>query len=172
MMKMGKAFGCRHFLTQAFSALSRNRERQAICEKTPERFAGEVFIRVKSDLRYLSPVRAMVDAVCGANLSANDREDMKLAVGEAVCNAIEHGSPNAQSDYVRIACTVGRGSVTVSVSDTGEGFSHKRSKRRPEALKESGYGLLLIKKLTSAVRIRRDRSGATVTLEKRCSAAV
>lgn len=140
----------------------------AACEVPPEGFTSDAFIRIRSDMRYVSPVRAMIDAACGSKLNENDREDLKLAVGEAVCNAIEHGSPHAHRDFVCIACAVNHDSVTVSISDSGGRFTQKRKRKRDE-LHERGYGLLLIKKLTSAVHIQSNGHGATITLEKRCS---
>jgi anti-sigma regulatory factor (Ser/Thr protein kinase) len=139
------------------------------CEVPPQGFTSDTFVRIRSDMRYVSPVRAMIDAACGGKLSDGDREDLKLAVGEAVCNAIEHGSPHAHRDFVCIACAVNHDGVTVSISDSGGRFTQRR-KRREEKLHERGYGLLLIRKLTSAVHIKSNGHGATVILEKRCSA--
>jgi len=85
-------------------------------------------------------------------------------------NAVEHGSPHAGKDFVCIACSVNHDGVTVSVSDSGGRFYAKRRKRCSDGLRERGYGLLLMRKLTNAVRIHADRRGATVTMEKRFSA--
>ncbi|MDO8588912.1 MAG: ATP-binding protein [Armatimonadota bacterium] len=169
---MEKTLGICLSVKRALQALTPDRNGQAMvsaCEVPPEGFTSDAFIRIRSDMRYVSPVRAVVDAACGGKLSENDKEDLKLAVGEAVCNAIEHGSPRAQKDYVCIACTVNEDGVTVSVSDSGGRFFERRRKRRPEKLRERGYGLLLIQKLTSAVHIKSNGRGATVTLEKRFS---
>jgi len=156
---------------KALGVVGRGREQALIqaCEVPPEGFKSDVFMRIRSDMRYVSPVRAVVDAVCGDRLSQDAREDLKLAVGEAVCNAIEHGSPQRERDFVCIACTVNGDGVTVSVSDSGGRFVEKRRRRRPEKLHERGYGLLLIRKLTSAASIKSNGRGATITLEKRSS---
>ncbi|MDO8683978.1 MAG: ATP-binding protein [Armatimonadota bacterium] len=136
----------------------------------PEGFTGDACIWIKSDPKYVSAVRAMLMSVCaGTKLSDQDKDDLKLAVGEAVCNAVQHGSPNGNDDCVCVSCSVGRRGVIVTVSDSGGKCLRRRKKQRMETLHERGYGLLLMKQLTSALRIRTNGCGATITLEKRFS---
>jgi anti-sigma regulatory factor (Ser/Thr protein kinase) len=174
MIAVGNILSYCRFVTKPLRRLGMGKSERALvsaCEVPPGGFTSDVFIRIRSDMKYVSSVRAMVDAMCGAKFSEDDREDLKLAVGEAVCNAIEHGSPRAPIDYVCIACAANHDGVTVSISDSGGRFTQKQKReQRPGALRERGYGLLLISKLTSAVHIKSNGHGATVILEKRCTA--
>ena len=139
----------------------------------PRDFAGELSIWLRSDTKYVSAIRGLLSAVCAdTRLGEEELEELKIAVGEAVCNAIEHGSPHGRDDYIRVTCSIGPTGVTVSVFDTGGGFLATPRKSRPGTLREGGYGLLLIERLASAVHIASNRLGATVTLEKRFLSAV
>ena len=133
-------------------------------------FTGDAHICIKSQTKYASAVRAVLGAVCAdTTLAQQDIDDMKLAVGEAVCNAIEHGSPNGHGDYICVSFAIGPEGLVAAISDGGGRLTRRSCKRRREspALRERGYGLLLIQKLSSAVRIRSGKFGTTVTLEKR-----
>jgi anti-sigma regulatory factor (Ser/Thr protein kinase) len=133
----------------------------------PEDFAGDAIIWVRSNPKYVSAIRALLSSVCAdTGLSEQDRDDLKLALGEAVCNAIQHGSPHGTDDYVGISFNVQPQGVTVCVADTGHANETPEPCRR-EDLRDRGYGLLLIQKLTSAFRIQCGRRGTTVTMEKR-----
>jgi len=141
--------------------------------RLPGVFSGDAVLWVKSETKYISAVRALLNAVCASTiLSDQDRDDLKLAVGEAVCNAMQHGSPNGSRDYVCVAFAVRADGVTVSVSDCGGPFAKKCRTRRMKAPRERGYGLLIINKLSSAVRIDSNGRGTTVTMEKRFPIAV
>jgi anti-sigma regulatory factor (Ser/Thr protein kinase) len=136
-------------------------------QSASEAFCGEAFIKIRSDVKYVAPVRSMVDAVCsGSRFTEQDRDDLKLAVGEAVCNAIQHGSPNGRQDYVCIACAIDGTGIEVKISESGR-FVRKRDNRRLHKLPEKGYGLLLIKGLTDAFHVRSGKRGAIVTMERR-----
>jgi anti-sigma regulatory factor (Ser/Thr protein kinase) len=128
----------------------------------------QAILWVRSSPKYIASVRSLFRAVCGgAGLDADDIDEMTVAVGEALANAMEHGSPRGQEDYVTVSFALtGRG-VTVCVSDSGGGLTFKRTKKPGEAPAERGYGLILIRALTSALNIRSNRSGTTITMEKR-----
>lgn len=56
------------------------------------------------------------------DFNLNDLEDLKVAVSEAVTNAIVHGYDGSQKDTVTIAASLFRHAVQVVVADTGKGI--------------------------------------------------
>jgi anti-sigma regulatory factor (Ser/Thr protein kinase) len=91
-----------------------------------------------------------------------DRElDILLAAGEAVTNAIEHGSPDEPRATVSMEAFLRQGSVAVSVSDSGrwvgDSSESLRNRRR-------GRGLTLIGGLANDVDTVRTPAGTRVTL--------
>lgn len=134
----------------------------------PEGFQGDAYICVKSQAKYASAVRGLLSAVCAdTRLTERDTEELKLAVGEAVCNAMKHGSPHGGDDYVRVAFAARPDGLTVTVSDGGGNLHLDQCKKRRVPLSEGGYGLLLMRRLTNRVEIHSTTCGTTVTMEKR-----
>jgi anti-sigma regulatory factor (Ser/Thr protein kinase) len=87
--------------------------------------------------------------------------DVLLATGEAVTNAIEHGSRNEPRQTVSIEAFVQQDTVVITVSDTGrwtgDSSASLRSRRR-------GRGLTLMSGLADDVETRRTPAGTRVTL--------
>lgn len=87
--------------------------------------------------------------------------DILLATGEAVTNAIEHGSRNEPRQTVSIEAFLRTGTVLVTVSDTGQWIGDSsaslRSRRR-------GRGLTLMSGLADDVETLRTGAGTRVTL--------
>lgn len=88
-------------------------------------------------------------------------DDILLATGEAVTNAIEHGSRNEPRKTVSIEAFVQQDTVAVTVSDTGrwvgDSSASQRNRRR-------GRGLSLIGGLADRVDTVRSDGGTRVTL--------
>ncbi|WP_197519493.1 ATP-binding protein, partial [Mycobacterium sp. E2327] len=89
-------------------------------------------------------------------------EDVLLATGEAVTNAIEHGSRCEPRRTVSVEAFLHGETVAVTVSDTGswadDSSASLRSRRR-------GRGLTLIGGLADRVATVRTPGGTRVTLE-------
>lgn len=88
-------------------------------------------------------------------------QDILLATGEAVTNAIEHGSRCESRLTVTIEAFHSHGTVSVTVSDsgcwTGDSSASQRSRRR-------GRGLTMISRLADQVDTIRTANGTRVTL--------
>jgi anti-sigma regulatory factor (Ser/Thr protein kinase) len=98
--------------------------------------------------------------------------DIETAVGEAIANAIEHGS--RFRGFYTIQCNFECGVLNVSVSDGGAGFDdgtrpgeNIRERRTPSL---RGYGIYLMRTLMNRVSFQ--DGGRTVVLEKRLTASV
>jgi serine/threonine-protein kinase RsbW len=92
--------------------------------------------------------------------------DIRVAVGEALSNAVRHGSPKGEHDPVGITVTAYSDRVVLTVLDRGEGFDGQpASDGDPYAA--SGRGVMFMRALMDHVTFERLSSGGTaVTLVK------
>jgi len=89
--------------------------------------------------------------------------DVKLALSEAVSNAIQHGS-SSPDDPVTILATEQAGALVFEVQDTGRFVP--RVRRRGD-MPESGRGLEFMRVLMDEVDLRAGNSGTLLRLAKR-----
>jgi len=94
---------------------------------------------------------------------ADSRYQLKLAMSEAVTNAIQHGSKSSL-DPITLAATDEGGALAFYVQDTGRFMP--RSGRREE-LPESGRGLEFMRRLMDEVYLRPGADGTVVRFAKR-----
>lgn len=113
----------------------------------------------------------LVTAMAQADYPERDRFGMRLALEEAVVNAVKHGNRDDQSKRVRVFIRIGRGRVVAEVEDEGEGFDPGRvpDPTASENLERpGGRGLLMMKHYATWVRFR--GRGNRVTLCRHRSA--
>jgi serine/threonine-protein kinase RsbW len=92
---------------------------------------------------------------------------VRLALEEAIVNAIKHGNGMDPEKTVRIGCRINLQSVFIEIEDEGEGFEPDLvpDPTDPENLeKPCGRGLMLMRSFMS--RIEFNDVGNRVTLEK------
>lgn len=93
--------------------------------------------------------------------------DLKVAVGEALANAVRHGSPGGSEDLVGVTVTAYGDRIVVSVRDSGAGFDGAP----PEAddvYASGGRGVMFMRALMDRVEFARSDDGGTlVSLTKR-----
>jgi anti-sigma regulatory factor (Ser/Thr protein kinase) len=92
--------------------------------------------------------------------------DVKLAMSEAVTNAIQHGS-SSPSDKIKIIVAAEGGALVFEVLDTGRFVP--RVMRRGQ-LSESGRGLEFMRVLMDEVDLRPGKGGTLMRFVKRLSA--
>jgi PAS domain-containing protein/anti-sigma regulatory factor (Ser/Thr protein kinase) len=101
-------------------------------------------------------LRAWLDAI---GLSGDERDGLLVAIGEAIANAIDHGSKRDSSQVVKLEVAARESEIVASVSDSGrwqpgiDGYVTGR-----------GRGHLLMQALTDDVEIDTDHQGTIVTL--------
>lgn len=123
---------------------------------------------------YLQVARLTTSAVAArTDLTVDDIEDLKVAVGEACTNVIDHAF-NEQTDasqrLITLRMSVTRDEITVEVEDEGAGFDPDELEReRREAYEgERGLGFFLIRELTDSLQIESaPGSGTRVIMVKR-----
>jgi anti-sigma regulatory factor (Ser/Thr protein kinase) len=119
-----------------------------------------------ADLNRLKDARDFAeDAAAEFGFDFDARYAVKLAVSEAVTNAIQHGSHSAD-DPIRIVAAEESGALVFEVLDTGT-FVPRVVRRG--ALPESGRGLEFMRMLMDEVDVRPGRRGTLLRMAKRLS---
>jgi anti-sigma regulatory factor (Ser/Thr protein kinase) len=121
--------------------------------------SGEVELHLPPDARYVGIARLLMTvAARQAGMDDERVEDLKIAVSEAVTNAILHAFRDRDPGDVLVSGRVDRGRLIIAVGDNGTGM-------RPN-LESTGLGLgiSLITKLASDVRFDSTERGTTVSM--------
>jgi anti-sigma regulatory factor (Ser/Thr protein kinase) len=121
-------------------------------------------LSIPARLERLHEVREFVDdATAEAGFDEPSRYGMKLAVNEAVTNAIRHGSDSADDD-VALEITEGEDELFFCVADTGL-FVHRFE--LPRYLPERGRGLSFIAELMDGLEVHPEYEGTKIYFSKR-----
>ena len=119
---------------------------------------------IQADLGLLKEARDFAErAAADFGLDGDACYDVKLAMSEAVTNAIQHGSASS-SDPIKIAVAAEGGALVFEVLDTGR--FRPRVVRRGE-LSESGRGLEFMRVLMDEVDLRLSKGGTLMRFVKR-----
>jgi anti-sigma regulatory factor (Ser/Thr protein kinase) len=119
---------------------------------------------MRADLDRLKEARDFADEAAAAfGFNPHARYEVKLAVSEAVTNAIQHGS-RSPDDLIRIVVAEESGALVFEVLDTGTFVP--RVVRRGD-MPESGRGLEFMRVLMDEVDLRPSRRGTLLRMAKR-----
>lgn len=119
---------------------------------------------ISADVGRLKEARDFADhAAADFGLDEDARYHVKLAMSEAVTNAIQHGSASAH-DEIRILALEEAGALVFEVTDTGR--FRPRVVRRG-AMPESGRGLEFMRRLMDEVDLRSTADGTRLRFAKR-----
>jgi anti-anti-sigma factor len=123
---------------------------------------------VHARVEEMSRVRAEVcELVAPTGLGEGALFDLKVAVGEALANAVRHGSPAGGDDEVDVTVTVYEDRVVVSVSDKGSGFDGAPA-AGDDVYASGGRGIMFMRALMDRVEfMASDKGGTVVRLTKR-----
>jgi anti-sigma regulatory factor (Ser/Thr protein kinase) len=120
---------------------------------------------LRADLRLLKGARDFAErAATDFGLENGACYQVKLAMSEAVTNAIQHGSTSPE-DPIRIAATEESGALVFEVQDTGR--FRPRVARRGDPLPDSGRGLEFLRVLMDEVHLRPGSEGTLLRFVKR-----
>ena len=122
-------------------------------------------LEIQSQGRKLLEVRQFVEklaAECG--YSQSDIFDIKVSVGEACANAIEHGSPRGKRNRIKIVFEFIDDCAIIKISD--EGVFKPRFPARDTQLNYRGSGIPFMLDLMDDVEIKEGECGTTVRLVK------
>ncbi len=132
-----------------------------------------VEVQIPSNPTFERVVRASADEIGRVLEFSNERiEDLKLAVSEAVSNAIEHGNQNRGNKLVGIVFVLDQDKLDVHVSDQGSGVDVGRLDFSPQMVEEHhlevdgrrGFGMFLISALVDDYEVSSSQQGTIFTL--------
>jgi serine/threonine-protein kinase RsbW len=133
-----------------------------------------VEVSIPSNLIFERVVRATAAEIAEAFEFPEDRvEDLKLAISEAVTNAIEHGNERIATKPVAVVFEMDNHKLEIRVSDEGKGTEKVDSSRRvveEEALDDveaaiiRGFGMYLIGALVDDWEVVSTNNGTVITL--------
>jgi anti-sigma regulatory factor (Ser/Thr protein kinase) len=132
----------------------------------------EIDVPARAD--FLALVREVVTMVAdtGSKLPSNRIDDLRLAVTEALANAIdaERRKPADEREPVVVRCELEPGRIAVEVHDEGGGFDPDAVPTHPDVTKparlkyERGLGIPLMRELSDELEFRAEGHGTTVRL--------
>lgn len=128
-------------------------------------------LRVPALVERMSSVRMHVcDLVAPLGLTEGALFDLKVAVGEALANAVRHGSPKGDDDEVVVTVCAYGDRVVIGVQDTGAGFDGDPL-TGDDVYASGGRGVMFMRALMDRVEFDRCEDGGTlVRLTKRLPA--
>ncbi len=130
-----------------------------------------VEVNIPSNPIFERVVRASAAEIGEALGFPDDRiEDLKLAVSEAVNNAIEHGNKSETSKLVEVVFALDHEKLEIRISDQGAGVERLDFSRRvieEQNLEEGilrGFGTYLISALVDDCEVSSSQNGTVLTL--------
>lgn len=92
--------------------------------------------------------------------------DIKVALGEALANAVRHGSPGDGEPMISVGVSAYSDRVVIEVGDSGSGFDGT-PRESDDLYAPNGRGIMFMRKLTDRVEFdRSDLGGTLVRLTK------
>ncbi len=122
-------------------------------------------LEVASQGRNLAKIRGFTEKLaveCG--FSESEVFEIKVAVGEACANAIEHGSPRGRGAKVKVVCAYADKCLEIEVID--QGVFKPRFPAFDSQLNYRGRGIPFMLALMDEVEIKESDEGTTVRLVK------
>lgn len=129
---------------------------------------NEITFKISSSLKELRKVEKETQRfaqVCGLN--HEEKENLAIAVTEAVGNAIVHGNKKDLKKKVQITFQSKRDQIIVQVQDEGEGFDLKKLENPllPQNLmKENGRGIFILKTIMDDISFSFNQNGTTIKM--------
>jgi serine/threonine-protein kinase RsbW len=129
-----------------------------------------VVLELPAKSEYLLLARLAATGV-GRSVAASEETiaDLKLAVTEAVANAVRHAYPSDEPGRVTIELLATTDRVQVVVSDTGRGLAGRDVRPRNDAPGEGGMGLSIIRAIADEVDLGAGEGGQGTRLRFACA---
>ena len=130
-----------------------------------------VLVNIPSDPIFERVVRAIANELGQViGLPPERIEDLKLAVSEAVNNAIDHGNQREVAKLVEVMFVLDHDKLEVRISDQGHGVEQPDFSRRIieeqnlDSGMHRGFGLYLLSALVDDYELRSSQHGTVLTL--------
>ena len=128
----------------------------------------KVELSIPSRAEFVAVARLTAAAIASRmNFAYDAIDDIKLAVGEACNNAIEHAYPGAEGE-IRLSFSLGEDGVVIEIQDAGSGFDLAAQTVEDGAEPpERGLDLLLMRSVMDKVEVVSQAAcGTRVTMTK------
>ena len=132
---------------------------------------GRVVLELPAKPEFLLLARLAATGV-GRSAGASEETiaDLKLAVTEAVANAVRHAYPPDEPGRVRVELQATADRIEIAVSDTGRGVGKVEIAPPGEsALQESGMGLAIIRAIADDLDVGDGADGRGTRVQFTCS---
>lgn len=114
---------------------------------------SRVDLRIPSKPEFVAVARLTVSAIASRMAFGFDAiDDIKVAVGEACTNAIEHACGGAGEEEILIRCSLHPEQLVIEVHDKGPGLQSEEPKTE-DVMAGGGLGLVLIRALMDEVEL-------------------
>lgn len=138
----------------------------------PHDTGDEVILRVPAKSDYVALVRVVLAAAAAIDPESRDDrvDDLRVAVSEAVTNAVEAHHAAGTDSHIEVRCFTSGHNVEVTVRDRGPGFDPDEVPVVPDAedpqrmFFENGLGLPLMRRLVDKTDIETGDDGTLVRL--------
>jgi serine/threonine-protein kinase RsbW len=132
----------------------------------------QLALRVPSDVALIEEVVDLLlrHCTCASWLCRRSRFNVRVALAEALANAIVAGNQENPAKSVHVAAELGSDHVRLEVTDEGGGFDPRliREPLDPEDLdRPNGRGLFLIRQLVDDVSFNEQGNSICMTLRRR-----
>jgi len=119
-------------------------------------------LEVGPDINLLAGVREEVSSwIVPLGFSESGLFDIKVALGEALANAVRHGQPESGSGQVSVAVTAYEDRVLIEVADQGAGFDGVHTSDG-DLYAPSGRGIMFMRALMDHVEFSTAPGGGTL----------
>lgn len=130
----------------------------------------EQTLSLPSKAKNLALLRHFVgDFVTACGFSEEETFDTVLAVGEACSNALLHGSPRGENNFITVECRCDASDMRISVTDEGLFVKRVNFCDDDYSMKSNGRGIMIMLAVMDQVTINESDNGTTVVLFKRHS---
>ncbi|MFA6282195.1 MAG: ATP-binding protein [Candidatus Omnitrophota bacterium] len=123
----------------------------------------EIILQLPSDLKIIPETTLdIIKQIKSKDISEDDLFDIRLALEEALVNAVKHGNKQSLEKKVFLKIIIHSSNATIEIKDEGKGFDcdSLASPVEDENLKKTcGRGIFLIKKLMDKVEFFDGGSG-------------
>lgn len=124
-------------------------------------------ISLPSSAEYLPHLRRIISCLAASvGMGSQEVQDAKLAFNEACSNAIRHGSPQGENNFINIRFITNSQWIMTEITDEGAGFDPSTLPPKDTST-PGGLGIPLMKALTDNVEFEKNGRGMTVRLTKR-----
>lgn len=124
-------------------------------------------IEIPSELGYIRKVSTeILEHLHRLRIDESVQFDVRLAVEEAIRNAIEHGHRHNKDLSIAVSYEVDKDKIEIEVEDSGEGFDLEKiadPRARENLMKEGGRGVFLIFALMDEVRYNKKGNAVKMT---------